>query len=1003
MSRSGSLLRFAALLGALFGSVLLAPPADAHPVSLDDAEAIASSVIAATPYAADAVGYRLIFGPDSVLVNGDAVAPADSSDIYVATDDTWFFWVDYVPRAWFVHATAAIFIDANTGVYEVRDWGWFPDINGTTYFGTHIERSDPASVFYGSAPPPAPLPGIEPDLKGASVPVLAPQAGKCAILINASSVPAGDKDVDMMADAAQNALGVPAGEIQKLKNPTWAQICAAIDTANAHGCTDITFHWSGHGDPAKGVYVEKDKKWYPWKDLICKYWEADATSIRIHQESCHSGNLVTAQIAKVWAAFLAGDPFDVPDISTSADNCHPAPFSDGTNPKPGGGTYPVGSCNTTHFVACLKDSVANGAGGKRIRTWKEAHEWAKKQLRRASWGDSYRMGGDRGGRYWDTPITPAPVIYEDPPGLAQDNFPANGTLRLDAPVRFDINLTRHGGVSEAGSAHGDTLVVNGDAGNTQVFVHFLVQPGPQIDNAYLGTWLNSHPIGSDLFYIARMDTAQGQEGFGIPEPGLWMTAYHEEDPNFSGSDTDMDPLDGGPLNDIFPDDLFTSGTRVLYYFTSSYQDPDPRDPSGTSVYRYPQDPGNVFVFSSLPNAQPDTTHPCVLVVEYLEEELPLNAPQTRMSQLLQGSGVYFDVYRIQRPGFGGGGFGRPLSTTYGATVPQLLGYSGLLIGGGDPIPADFFAPGSLPFDSPIGLAYASFAFPHDGDALTGWATQGKILGQDQSIYMHGGYLALGASMTPGYGYGRFMDEWMGTVLAYDDIGQAPPGPGIAACGQLQTLPGGHFPDGPLGGTMNAWGNRPILALSPGATDPRGNLGYNVPNLNPNFPASISNQDLGSGRRFASVHDAVPLDGYRDPFSGCGSDINASQARFAAVANFLGLTFGACGDPSAATDLPDNDGKPGVKTALIGAAPTPFLSATTITYDLAEAGEVHIRVYDTAGRLVRTLIDAWSPAGEDLGVVWHGDTDRGTSAPAGLYFYRFETATASASGRLVLVR
>ena len=54
-----------------------------------------------------------------------------------------------------------------------------------------------------------------------------------------------------------------------------------------------------------------------------------------------------------------------------------------------------------------------------------------------------------------------------------------------------------------------------------------------------------------------------------------MTAYHESDPNFVGTDRGSGCRRYGPTtawrlkNDIFPDDLFTMGTRLDLFYTSN--------------------------------------------------------------------------------------------------------------------------------------------------------------------------------------------------------------------------------------------------------------------------------------------------------------------------------------------------------------------------------------------------------------------------------------------------
>ena len=66
------------------------------------------------------------------------------------------------------------------------------------------------------------------------------------------------------------------------------------------------------------------------------------------------------------------------------------------------------------------------------------------------------------------------------------------------------------------------------------------------------------------------------------------------------------------------------------------------------------------------------------------------------------------------------------------------------------------------------------------------------------------------------------------------------------------------------------------------------------------------------------------------------------------------------------------------------APNPFRSATTLRFTLPRAGEVGVRIFDTAGRLVRRL-DRTFPAGENE-VRWDGRDDAGREAPSGVLVY-----------------
>jgi FlgD Ig-like domain/Right handed beta helix region len=84
-------------------------------------------------------------------------------------------------------------------------------------------------------------------------------------------------------------------------------------------------------------------------------------------------------------------------------------------------------------------------------------------------------------------------------------------------------------------------------------------------------------------------------------------------------------------------------------------------------------------------------------------------------------------------------------------------------------------------------------------------------------------------------------------------------------------------------------------------------------------------------------------------------------------------------------------------------PNPFGSSTTIHFDLPEPEKVNLRVYDSAGRLVRTLIAGESRTAGRYSRVWDGVDDKGLTVPSGVYFYRLETSSHSESRRMTLTR
>jgi subtilisin-like proprotein convertase family protein len=89
-------------------------------------------------------------------------------------------------------------------------------------------------------------------------------------------------------------------------------------------------------------------------------------------------------------------------------------------------------------------------------------------------------------------------------------------------------------------------------------------------------------------------------------------------------------------------------------------------------------------------------------------------------------------------------------------------------------------------------------------------------------------------------------------------------------------------------------------------------------------------------------------------------------------------------------------------ALLQNHPNPFNPATTILYRTEAPGRVRLRIYDQAGRLVRTLVDGDQPAGEHE-IVWRGRDDAGSTVAAGAYLYRLESGRRTAVRRMILLK
>jgi hypothetical protein len=90
------------------------------------------------------------------------------------------------------------------------------------------------------------------------------------------------------------------------------------------------------------------------------------------------------------------------------------------------------------------------------------------------------------------------------------------------------------------------------------------------------------------------------------------------------------------------------------------------------------------------------------------------------------------------------------------------------------------------------------------------------------------------------------------------------------------------------------------------------------------------------------------------------------------------------------------------TALFQNSPNPFNPATTIRFALREAGRVTVQVYGVHGELVRTVVDAWLPAGTHT-ATWNGATRSGGRAASGVYYAVLQSGGFRDKVQMVMVK
>jgi|GEM_PF-760825 hypothetical protein len=102
-------------------------------------------------------------------------------------------------------------------------------------------------------------------------------------------------------------------------------------------------------------------------------------------------------------------------------------------------------------------------------------------------------------------------------------------------------------------------------------------------------------------------------------------------------------------------------------------------------------------------------------------------------------------------------------------------------------------------------------------------------------------------------------------------------------------------------------------------------------------------------------------------------------------------------PELILGVEEQPGLPPPTALLTWAYPNPFNPMTAIGYQLSAPGFVELRVFDTAGKQVATLVEGRRNAGR------HQVTFDGSDLPSGIYIYRLTAGNFAATDKMVLLK
>lgn len=119
-------------------------------------------------------------------------------------------------------------------------------------------------------------------------------------------------------------------------------------------------------------------------------------------------------------------------------------------------------------------------------------------------------------------------------------------------------------------------------------------------------------------------------------------------------------------------------------------------------------------------------------------------------------------------------------------------------------------------------------------------------------------------------------------------------------------------------------------------------------------------------------------------------------------NACGLQMGAFGE-GCEDGTPVDETPPPSNFALLQNRPNPFNPATEIIFVLPAPARVSLRVFDTSGRRVATLLEGAAREAGQHRLTWPGRDDAGNAVASGVYFYRLEAGEFRDVKKMVLLK
>jgi len=534
--------------------------------------------------------------------------------------------------------------------------------------------------------------------------------------------------------------------------------------------------------------------------------------------------------------------------------------------------------------------------------------------------------------------------------LAQDNFPARGTIDTGDLASHSVRFDMANNISLASA-------LRNDPGDSIVVDISPVRAGADFDGDPVMHYTVDFNSVFDPYRTAGLPAVGSVVGMpavgssGSWTPGKW--AFDLPDTGF-----------------LFPGD-------VLHYYIEATDaiggvggsDPQvstmPSDLAGYGDFDNPMGYNSTFVVHALPSIADDGNggyvQPGILFINDFANRGGENEWYTALNNIGLLSRQDYDIYYVNAPssGVGNGIGGRASALTLNGDV-SMDGYQDILYTAGD-LSVNTIANGDFNNDA-----------SNDVGTLTDWLDTG---GKD--IFLTGDDLASDLAQA-GAATLNMLENYLGATVVTNDVRpligtQTTPlvkviagNPVWNATLQTWVAYGGCAGINTFDG-VNVFGSGQRIAefLSPAGAS--GQYSYSAATLN------IRNPGLTQSRIISTPFDLMFV--YTDP----AAPGNALPARAQMLKEVL-IYFGVVGDPINVSPV-----LPGIAFTTSN-YPNPFNPSTTIKYTMPKTGHLSLNVFNVRGQLVKTLIDGQVEATDSGSIVWDGTNNQGSNVSSGVYFY-----------------